>query len=248
MSAKKRTPIKPEAAAGWSEFRNASVCGAKEPMKEAFTPPLVTSSKDDFTPMELAQLAATIDPAACKTDNPSPAVIKALELIEKCGVICTAIMAEGSGAQVQAIGTAFPQGSEFAQVMGKWIANRVLDAQEKVPDLTSEALPERPIEMSFDEAVQRITGMQRSERAMSAFRKWMATQVTEAGIGKEMDRLRREMTTVDLACMSAVFPRWYKRHRSEVNKGNAKTEKPTTKKNLRKKAKKSLDGKIPRKK
>jgi len=136
MSAKKRTPKKSQAAADGVETQNDPAHDGKEPMKEPLALPLVPRSNANFTPLELAQLAALIDAAACKTDDPSAAVIKALELLEKCDIICTATMVEGSHEQLRVIDDNLPRGSEFAREMGRWLAVRALDALEKVPFLT----------------------------------------------------------------------------------------------------------------
>lgn len=136
MSAEKRTQKKPQAAVERASIQNEQTCDRTEPLKEALTPPLVTSITHTFTPLELARLAATIDPAACNTDDPSDAVIKALELLEKCGVTCTALMNPGSQEQVRVIDDNLPKGSEFARKMGFWLNSRALEVVEKISFLT----------------------------------------------------------------------------------------------------------------
>jgi hypothetical protein len=101
--------------------------------------------------------------------------------------------------------------------------------------------------MKFDAAVRQITGQPRSERAMPIFREWVATSVRKEDVGEEIVRLRREMTTVDLECMTESFAIWHERRRSEINKANAKKRQATAKKNLKQKAKKRLVRKSSRK-
>ena len=190
---------------------------------------------------QLAMLAALLDPKARQAGEVRSALFHAIAFLEQSVTLCEQMGELDTDARLLFV---------CNERTGNSGAEHLLDVLQRrcVTPLMSEAFPRRPIEMSFDEAVRRITGMRRLERAMPAFRKWIATSKRVADVGKELGRLRREMTTVELANMSEVFPRWYQRHRSEVNKTNAKKRKPTAKKNLQKKAKKSLDGKTPWKK
>ena len=133
MSAKK--PKKPKAAPK-AECANPPSCDGKETMNEVSISPPELSSTDTPTPLELAQLAAAINPEACRSDDPSDAVAKALELVAKCRVVCKSLMIEGFQEQVRVIDDNLPKGSEFARKMGLWTIHRALPALEKVPTLT----------------------------------------------------------------------------------------------------------------
>ena len=189
---------------------------------------------------QLAILAALLDPKTCESDQARSSLFHALALWEESVTLCKQLSSLSSDARLT-----------FASREPDWNsgATHLIKALARKHDapLISEALPDRRLEMKFDAAVRQITGQPRSERAMPIFRKWVATSLREGDVGEEIDRLRREMTTVDLECMTEAFATWYQRRRSEINKANAKKRQAAAKKNLKRKAKKRLGRKSPRK-
>jgi hypothetical protein len=204
------------------------------------TSPADENGNPQIDATQLAILAALLDPKTCESDRARSALFHAIALWEESVMLCNQLNSLNSDARLTFAGREPDWNSGATHLI------RALARKHDGP-LVSEALPDRRLEMKFDAAVRQITGQPRSERAMPIFREWVATSVRKEDVGEEIVRLRREMTTVDLECMTESFAIWHERRRSEINKANAKKRQATAKKNLKQKAKKRLVRKSSRK-
>lgn len=193
---------------------------------------------------QLAMLAALLDPEACRLGDARKArsaLFHAVALWEE-SVKLLEEMGNLNGEPRLNFVLGEIEGNSGAKHLFEVLARRQEDPR------IWEALPDQPLEISSEEYVRRVTGEDRTERATPAFKKWIASWKPEADYGEEKERLRRKLTTVGLALQTISYEGWRTRDRSAVNRDNAMKRKPAAKKNLRKMAKKSLDGKTPRKK
>ena len=195
-------------------------------------------------PTQLAMLAALLDPGARKLGDAREArsaLFHAAALWEESVKLCEQMGNLNCEHRLDFV-LGELEGNSGAKHLMEVLARRQEDPRIR------EALPDRPLDISSDEFVRQVTGEKRLERAMPAFRKWIAYWKPEADFGTEKERLRRKLTTVNLALQTVSYEGWRARDRSAVNRDNAMKRKPAVKKNLQKEAKKGLDEKTPQEK